>query len=298
MNIYAIYCFFSGLNPYVTVLSILYRAQDNAEVFANTERGGLVGRVQSTTFHPMFWSVILVLSLFASYIFYHKDRKMLFYTIAPLVMINLLICGVRSGIFAFFAGLLVFFTRSSSRSILILFSCVLFLFLIGIDTSIFGQYQPYVDSIVHFADTEKNIRGSTVQSRLSQLDGAVNLWVNGGLIVGKGFGWCANYYATKGDHPAVLGFESIVYIVIIDSGVLGIILWTWLFYSFFRLNHLYSHNRDVKFNINYRIIESLIVSFIVFLTATGIFGLNYFLIILVLVIKQAHFDNLGTLSYT
>jgi hypothetical protein len=213
-------------------------------------------------------------------------------------MFNLFICNVRSGIFAFLAGLVALFARTSVRSKLILFSFILIFLLIGLDTSIFGKYQPFVDSIVYFSDAGKKIGGSSFQTRLSQLEGAINIWISGGLIFGKGFGWCANYYETKGDHPVLFGFESVIYRILIDSGVIGIILWSWLFYSFFHLNYSVCFNPHPNFNISYRIIESLIVSFITFLIVTGVFGLNYFLIILVLVIKECQFKNVGSLSYT
>jgi hypothetical protein len=289
MGVYGIFCYTTELNLYVTVLSVLFRKDDNNAVFAGTERAGLVGRIQSTTFHPMLWSVLLIMVLYTSFIFFKNKKKSILIGFVPLTLFNLFVCGVRSGIIALFAGSLLLFSRTSTKFKLIVFSSLMILLLMGIDTSIFGKYQDYVESIVYLGNSEKNIGGSSLNMRLSQLGGAIDLWEKGGVLFGNGFGWCDNYYGKKGDHPVLFGFESIIFKVIIDSGFIGILIWTWLFYSMYRLNNTYCNSEDEKYKKDYIIINCLIVSYIVFTVVTGIFGLNFFLIFVVLAIKNISF---------
>ncbi len=293
MGLYGIYCFVTGFNPYVTGLSVLFAVQNNFDILGVIERAGLGGKIQSTTIHPMAWSVLLVMTLYASYIFFKTKSTILFYLFVVLIAFNLFVCNVRSGIVAFFVGLFFLFPRYSSRSILIVLFIVLLVFIIGIDTSIFGDYQPFIDSIIYFNDPEKNIGGSSIELRISQLEGAIDLWINGGLLFGNGFGWCTDYNITYGDHPVLLAFESIIYRIIIESGLLGIILWVWFAYRLFKLNHSFCYSNEKKLRFDYWLNNSFIISYIVFDIVTGIFGFNFFLIFLVLMIKNVRFKKIN-----
>lgn len=282
MLIYGGYCFLVGQNPYVATLSALFNKQDNNEIFSHIERAGLIGKIQSTTSHPMMWSVFLSLVLFASYSFWVEKKSYTYYVFVLLVVFNLFVCNVRTGIVASAIGMALLFTNFSFRSKLISLTVIIAILLLSIDTSIFGSFQPYIDSIIYFNDPNKNVGGSSLDMRMLQFGGAVSLWDQGGLLFGNGFGWCANYYALYGDHPILLGFESIIYVVLIENGVLGIIAYGFLFYSLFRINrNLYIQSENfhkVEFWLN----NSLIVTYIIYVIITGVFGFSLFLILLTL----------------
>lgn len=294
MSIYGFYCFFTESNPYVTVLSILFNKDDNNEVFANTIREGVSGRVQSTTFHAFLWAILLIMMFYVSIAFRKENLKWMLYGVLVILIGNIIIGGVRTGILVLFLGSAFLVFNLFSRTKLYILPIIILFLVLSFDTSIFGPYQGYVDSIIYFADADKNIRGSSLSMRVDQLSGAIELWFKGGVLFGNGFGWCDYYYATKGNHPVVLGFESMIFKVIIDSGFAGILLWSWLLYQLFKLNRTYCYDvtTDAR-NINYKVIIVFIISYTVFIIATGLFGLNLFLVLLVLMIKHTHFNMLA-----
>jgi hypothetical protein len=288
MSLYGIYCFISQSNPYVVLMSVLFNKDNNFDVFADSVRGGLEGRVQSTTFHPFFWSVSLVMMMYFSYLVLRDRMRIVQFVTLGLLSFNLLICGVRTGIVAFFIGVTVVMFRSINMVKATMVFLLFFVVAQNIDTTIFGQYQGFAESIIYIFDSDKNIKGSSIELRLDQLGGAIELWINGGVVFGNGFGWCDNYYGTRGDHPILLGFESLLYKIIIDSGIVGIIIWSWLFYSFYRMADRINSTSNSK-----KIFMGFLISFIVFVLATGIFGMNLFLILLVLFYKFLEFEGAG-----
>jgi hypothetical protein len=297
MCIYGIFCFIAGQNPYIESLSYLFKKQDNYIIFSQIERSGILGKIQSTTSHPMLWSLILCMMLFASYVFIDAKNSLQLYFIISLMLINLMISNVRTGIVSFILGMSYLFTHFSLRFKLFGLSIIFLVLTLSVDTSIFGKYQPFVDSMVYFTDQTKSISGSTLDTRLIQLGGAVSLWEQGGIIFGNGFGWCGDYYATYGDHPILLGFESIIFIIIIENGIMGIILYGFLFYSFFKINHMILKKTKNKQKMEYWVIQSFIIAYIIFIVITGLFGFNLFLIFLVLMFKTILFNKQTDSSY-
>jgi hypothetical protein len=288
MCIYGFYCFYISSNPYVAYLSIIFGTIDLNSVFADVERGGIIGKVQSTTFHPFLWNVILCISLFAvSISLGFKKRKLLCLFLIVILLGNLLISGTRSGLIACLSGfmLLVLFLPGRLKVYSSLFFVLILI--VGLDTSIFGKYQPIADSILFFNNQEKNIGGSSLDMRLEQFNGAIDLWNTGGYIFGNGFGWCNNYYAVNGDHPVLLAFESIIYTALIDNGILGICIWSYLFIYLFLLNHRFYCASRRFYKRDYWIINSFIFSYLVYILITGVFGLNIFLVFLTLIFKQS-----------
>lgn len=286
MMLYGVYCFVTQSNPYVSLLSVVLNQLDLNLVFAGKERGGLVGRIQSTMFHPFLWSVFLNLSLFLLMIF--REKKITYTTtlFICISLLNLLICGTRSGIVSFLVGFVFFLLVSNPKTRLSLLFGLLVIPLIGIDTSVFGKYQSMVDSIIFFYDVNKgDIGGSSLVLRLQQLEGAIELWLNGGVLFGNGFGWCANYYLIKGDHPILLGFESIIYVALIDNGLLGLFVWGVFFIYLFKINRETSNKSNIQNRNTYLLVVSYILSYVFFILITGIFGLNFFLIFIALMFR-------------
>jgi hypothetical protein len=204
---------------------------------------------------------------------------------------------VRSGIFAFILGMAYLFTHFSLRLKLFSLSVIVFMLAISIDTSLFGKYQPLVDSMIYFNDPAKSYGGSSLDMRLLQLDGAISLWEKGGIIFGNGFGWCGYYSAQYGDHPVLLGFESILFVMIIENGIMGIILYGFVYLSFFRINYLVYKKAKIIQKMEYWIITSYLISYIIFILVTGMFGFNLFLIFLVIMFLKILLKNKETSSY-
>jgi hypothetical protein len=290
MLIYGVYCFVTGTNPYITSLSLLFNTKDNNEVFSEMERGGLIGKIQSTTSHPMLWSAILSMTLFASYVFWINKKNYTYFIFLVVLIFNLFVCNVRTGIISAILGVALLFTHFSTRAKLISLSIIVFVLMLSIDTSLFGRYQPFIDSIIYFNDPNQSVGGSSLEMRLIQLGGAVSLWDQGGIVFGNGFGWCGNYYALYGDHPILLGFESIIYVLLIENGLLGVFMYGFLYFSLYKINWNLYVSLTKRQKTEFWLINSFITSYIIFIIITGQFGFNIFLIFLVLMLLKVRLN--------
>lgn len=65
---------------------------------------------------------------------------------------------------------------------------------------------------------------SSIALRLEQLQGTLNE-INTHFLVGKGYGWNNYYLSTHLTHPVILAFESLVFVVLCNSGILGACVW-------------------------------------------------------------------------
>lgn len=58
----------------------------------------------------------------------------------------------------------------------------------------------------------------------------VHAMVQGSPFCGLGLGYPSYYSSRKGQHPVMLGFESIYFSVLVQSGFIGLVIWFLFFY--------------------------------------------------------------------
>lgn len=119
--------------------------------------------------------------------------------------------------------------------------------------------------------------------RLDQLNGCL-VEIRNNPILGKGYGWDGWYKSNFGDHPVILSFESLIFVILCDNGFLGFVIWGILIYMVVRNNK--------KFHlIDTAIANSLLVFYIAYSCITGEYGyMQYFLIFYICLV----FENIGT----
>jgi len=211
-----------GSNPYLYFLmeSIgLDNAQDLQE-YTDAGDGRLFGRISSVFIHPMTFGLFMGLSLtyWLSVSNYQRDRR--FYVISTILVVMIVLCGVRSALAALFVVAIVylFFVRKlklSLRSMLfMLFGIYLIMQIPFLST--------YIGSI--FGGSNDDVSGSSLEMRLMQYAGCLDEFMDSPLL-GKGYGWHKFYISEYGDHPILLAFESLVYVVLCDGGLLGVLIW-------------------------------------------------------------------------
>jgi len=77
---------------------------------------------------------------------------------------------------------------------------------------------------------EKNdVKGSSKDMRMEQFM-YVHAMVQGSPFCGLGLGYPSYYSSRKGQHPVMLGFESIYFSVLVQSGFIGLVIWFLFFY--------------------------------------------------------------------
>ena len=122
-----------------------------------------------------------------------------------------------------------------------------------------------------------DVSGSSVEMRLNQLEGAIKEGSKNPLF-GLGYDWTGYYMGLKGVHPICLYFESLIYIIICNSGVFGFFLWTYMVVKYLKINRKMQLNENVLF-------DCLMVYYLSYSCITGEGSyMKYFLIIYVLML--------------
>jgi len=294
MSIYGVYCFAINGNPYIAVLNIAYKpTTDVLEIYSDFERGALLGRLQSTTTHPMTWAgFTCLLCLFIFFILNtmknNRVVKTLLVALLVLVAFNMLVTGTRSAIGALGIGSIVLFYYSKVSTKFLIVIGIVFVLLLGLDTSIFGKYQALADSTIFVWNKQKtgSVEGSTLDMRLRQLNGAIDLIGDGTFLFGKGYSWTQEYLKLYGDHPILLAFESIFFVVLIETGVVGIFIWSWLFIGMTKkAKAIFKLNRWPN-RLPYTIISTMILTYVLYILFTGICLTLYFFFILYVIMAK------------
>ena len=85
--------------------------------------------------------------------------------------------------------------------------------------------------------------------RLDQFNYANNMIADNPLF-GLGYDWPSYYSKKNGEHPYMHGFESIYLRTIVESGLIGLIVWTVFFVRFYRLtNNRTNHKESLVFHL-------------------------------------------------
>ena len=74
------------------------------------------------------------------------------------------------------------------------------------------------------------------------------------------------YYTTlHGDHPIILSFESLIYIILCNSGLIGVLLWAFLIFKIMRRNSIFVKETKVLLN-------TLLFFYLAYSCITGEYG--------------------------
>lgn len=262
-----------GSNPYLFFLmdSIGIDAAQDLKTYTEAGDGRMFGRISSFFLHPMTFGLFLGMSLVYWISISHSQRDKYFYLTIVLLSLNAVFCGVRSVIAALFiVGVIyVVFERKipvSKRTL------VLFLVALVILSQI-PYLQTYIGSI--FGGSNDEVSGSSLDMRLMQYLGCLDEFMDSPWI-GKGYAWHKYYVSTYGDHPILLAFESLVYVVLCDGGLMGVLIW-----CMFMIGYMIAVKRGVKHD--FTLFLMLIAFYISYSCITGEFGyMKYFLLFFIL----------------
>ena len=268
-----------GVNPYLMITLPIFGQEFN-EAYAlgysgvatsyssYVADGRLFGRISSVFTHPMAYTLNLgFYSLFISYLFRKKIAWLCTFII--IIVIAIFTSGVRTSFAALGLTIVLslIYLRNFKYAFWIGTGSVLLL------TSIFYLFpnmQEYVLSIID--STGGSIKGSSAEMRLDQFDGCFNI-IKDCALTGKGYNWTSLYVADHGPHPIMLCFESLAFMVLCNSGIIGALIWIifvcWMIYDI----HGFA-NRNAR-----ALLFALFLFFLIFALATGNYGyMRYFAI--------------------
>lgn len=286
--LYGIFCYLTSNNPILNILNLYFgQSNDILNSFSEELRGGLTGRIQGLTGHPLEYGGIML--CFFYLILYQiqqkKEKSILNYSLLCLIPINIFLTGSRAAIIGLLFGVFLYIyinnQISLKRKIQISAYFLGGYFILITYSSFFDAFSDFINSIIFFWEKSDTVKGSNIDMRLTQLDAAFGLISKdtSSYLFGLGDGWVRDYAMKhNGLHPVLLGFESILFIGLIEYGVVGFVVLTCgLFFIFFRLSRKY-HISNISL--------IMIISFFTFQMFTGKYGWLTFLILISVVIKM------------
>lgn len=260
-----------GTNPYIISIILTKGTVTEAETMMSyfSAEDRMFGRISSVFLHPMTFGLFIGLSFIYIFSIRASLKKWLFLVLLSLLTLNALFCGVRSCI----GGLIIAITaylllsKNFKAGFATLIFGVLGYYVISKLPELFG----YVSSIVDIHNTKGNVNGSSIEMRLDQLYGCIKE-IKRSPILGKGFDWHDYYHSLHGDHPVILAFESLIFIILCDNGFLGFLFWGILIFLLLKNNHSLRVN-DIP------IIDCLFIYYLSYSCITGEYGyMPYFLL--------------------
>lgn len=264
-----------GINPWLIVTLPLNDLEFN-DAYALAENGGrLFGRISSVFSHPMTFGLFLCLAFVFIYsLIQPKGKNTIYFLMLALLTVAIFICGIRTPIGALFV--VVSFYLLMLRKFKFLVYVAVSILIIYFVISQFPDLYAYISSI--FDSESSAVSGSSSQMRLEQLNGSLDV-IKNNKLAGLGYGWNGYYMVLHGDHPVLLAFESLLYVIICNNGYIGILIWIVMLFLYYQ--YLYKHyTKSSRY-----ILFSLMVAYISYSLITGEYGyMKYFLIFYVMIL--------------
>ena len=177
-----------------------------------------------------------------------------------MVFFNIVISGVRTGIVVTVTCLLINLVQKKQFKFLFYLSIIVFLGLFFFVISN-NELANYLLSIIDFSGKSSQVSGSSLNMRINQLLGCFDILGNN-LLIGNGFSWNTYYMNINGDHPVLLAFESLLFVVLCNSGFVGILLWIYFFFNILR-KRIYMLKQDKIY------LQMLLFAYLGFALLTG-----------------------------
>ena len=268
-----------GVNPYLMVTLPLFGYEFN-EAYAlgysalSTSYGGLVegrmfGRISSVFPHPMTYG--LNLGLFAILLIYtFKEKTKIQVLLVAIIFIAILTSGIRTSFLAFILTSIValVYLKKTKYAIYALGAGILFMSIVPM---VSPEMNDFVNSMLGGEDSKTS--GSSLSMRINQFYGCFDI-IKDDLLFGKGYTWTSVYMATNTTHPVLLCFESLIFTVLCNNGLVGALIWSMFLISFYRM----VKNMHVGISLQCMFL-SLFVFYIFYSIITGDYGyLAYFML--------------------
>lgn len=251
-----------GMNPYVDILSVFNGAEFNEKYAAAEDTGRLFGRISSVYVHPMTFGLVLGLGLIYIYCTRYNQKKYFTCGIVGVIILDILFCGVRTVIAAISIAVAYFFMVG--RKYKLMLGVLLLIILSTLILPSLPDLDSYLGSLTDLQGKNETVQGSSLEMRLYQFNGCLKE-IQNCPFVGKGYNWNGYYQVMHGDHPVILAFESLIFMVVCNSGFIGVCFWAFFI--------MYIHKTAKKIcKNNLVLLDTLLVFYVSYSIITGDYG--------------------------
>jgi hypothetical protein len=281
--IYGLY----GIINYITRVSLY--SSFIAEIYNSTDFGNsytIMGdsrfRIASFAWHPIYYGLLLALAIsLLVFIYYEKYMqiysKLFYITILGLLGVNLLWTNSRTPLVSLLIGLSFFYLFSIKLGNKVKIALIGVIVLFGIVSISPESLKLFDESINTFTSKGSKLEGSSVEMREMQM-GASLLIFSKNPVFGNGFNYITEDLGFSSDENKRVsdsdfaGFESYIYRLLIEQGLVGIFANLFFFISLFI--YLFKTRKKVDL-LGKRIIYlsvSMTITFLLFIIGTGEMG--------------------------
>ena len=249
---------FEGFNPYVMYLASKSDITLSDTILEINEQFRYIRRVSSVFMHPMNYGLFLTLLTCFLLAIRNNLNKTLFLVFITLDIVCLFYCGIRTPLVAFFFAVLtyLFFIRNFKIAASVLTLGILGFLVISYIPELSGT----IDSIYN---EDSEMGGSSIEMRIDQLNGCFKEIADCSLF-GKGFEWSMYYLGQNGSHPTIITFESVIFRVLCNWGIVGLILYVLAYIRFTANTYKMMPNADNK-----AMSVAFIFAFLIYCIGTG-----------------------------
>lgn len=266
--------FTPGLNPYIMGINDIVGSEYDMDYFLAEGEGRMFGRISSCFLHPMTFAFFLGLSIIYVYLLSNKIPYVVSIFLFVLLSAGILTCGVRSVIGGVGVAVVYFLykTRKNKR---ILTYAILSVALLSYVILLIPDLQEYLGSMTD--QNSDNVQGSSLNMRFDQFWGCI-VEISDCFLFGKGFGWTSYYIELNTVHPTIFCFESLIFVILCNSGLAGMLLW--IVYN----KRLYRFNNK---RTNGIVLNCLVVFYLSYACITGEYGyMKYYMLFYILLLSE------------
>jgi hypothetical protein len=261
----------NGINPYMVAILPLEGKEFDTD--ASVERASLrnITYVQSTFGHPMAFGIFLLIAFIYIFIKLKESPNLMYWIIMITISLNIVFAGVRSTFMGFLVGILYYLFSIRKFKVTIVILVVFSIFFIFVNRT--EEVSKYFSFETLFESSNNSFYGSSINLRLEQLNGVLEEFYNN-FFIGKGYYWHGYYLEKHGIHPVMLAFESLLFAILLDNGIVGIFIWIYFVFSMIKLNNKIVHQKS-----NSVLINSLLILYLAYTMFTGDYGYMRFYLI-------------------
>ena len=210
-----------SINPYQILMATINDVNLEENYYEITD-DRIFGRISSVFESPQAYGFFLTMSFIYLLAMWRNIPKLIVILLDILLFINIIGCGVRTAIATTLVCAAFYFIKNISPKMILSLILLGTVCMIAISQS--RWLEQYINSTVNVKKTE-DTGGSSVGMRIIQFDACLDE-ISDCFIQGKGYGWHGYYRETKGSHPIILAFESLLFMVLCDCGLVGLIIWS------------------------------------------------------------------------
>lgn len=269
LSIYGLYNFITKSNPYDSFITKSFNSVSLFQTYTDMVQGRF--RVNSFVSHPIYYgylSGILCVLSFYSFFFIDELRNLSLISM-PLTFVNLILSNSRTPLIVFFIGLFFFLFSTLKSKIKI----KVFLWMVVISVLLYNipLIQEKTSNMLDvFRTGGEKTSGSTLSMRSTQLEASYlqflknPIFGNGFYYINENLGWSKNPEERIRDND-FQGFESYIYHLLIEQGLIGIFINIVFFINIF----IYFLKSRLIFKEISMLGMSILFMFLIFIIGTG-----------------------------